>query len=80
VRNGGPYAALDLNVIAKHRQCIEQTHGATLEAINAAGGLDWIELWCALHDRPVWPLPPISTDDARAAVLAAVTAALAPKK
>lgn len=76
VRGGAPYAALSLSVIAQHRPVIEQTHGASLEAINAAGGLDWIELWCALNDRPLWPLPPVSRADARADVLAAVMAAM----
>lgn len=72
VRNGGPYRAVGLAAFADHRRHIEQTYDSTLETINASGGLDWIELWCALNERGIWPLPTISVAEAKDVVLAAV--------
>lgn len=50
-----PYVQVDFAVVARYRARIEDNHGQTLERLNERGGLDFYELWCGLHDKPLFP-------------------------
>lgn len=71
---GLPYVGIGMAVMEAHRSDFEANHGQTLEQLRANGGLDWIELWCGLMGRPLFPSPGIGIEDARRQVLAMVAA------
>jgi hypothetical protein len=72
VRDGLPYRVIAFSAVAEYRAQFEAVFGQTLEELNAAGGLDWYELWCGFVGRPLFPTQKIDPADARAAVLARV--------
>jgi hypothetical protein len=74
VRDGGAYRALGFAAVAAHRRQIEDNHGESLEALNAAGGLDWYELYVGMRGIALFPTHPIASDVARRFVLDAVAA------
>lgn len=69
VRDGLPVVAIGFAVVAAYRRQIEHNQGESLEAINAAGGLDWYELWAGFSGFPLFPSRPMTPDACRTAVL-----------
>jgi hypothetical protein len=74
VMDGGPYVKLDFDQVARHRARIEDNHGQTLERLHERGGLDFYELWCGLHDKPLFPRQTRAFDLMRQDVLRIITA------
>lgn len=72
VRGDPPYVGISFATVARYRGRLEDNHGQTLEALHAAGGLDFYELWCGLTDRALFPSAKITREAARLAVLADV--------
>lgn len=73
VFKGEPVIAIGFAAVALHRARIELNHGQTLEQLNAAGGLDWYELWCGFQGHPLSPSVAVAPDEARRMVLSCVT-------
>jgi hypothetical protein len=73
ILHGGPYTAIDWEAVARYRIRIEFNHATTLDRLAEEGGLDWYELWCAFHDRPLFPAVDLPIVIMREEVLAIVT-------
>ena len=81
VLNGLPVIRIGFSAVAQHRAQIERNHGATLEELNAAGGLDWFELYCGFTGQNLFPAPKVTPEQARAWVIEQVQQhALPPRK
>jgi hypothetical protein len=72
ILGGAPYVGLKMTAIEPYRARIERNHGQTLERLSERGGLDWMEFWCAMNDRPLYPTPKVTAEAARLFVLKAV--------